>query len=93
IRPENVSFDEIAYQEVDEIKKDSYDRFYRIYLRGQTRNLRETNDLKESLDELPYLQNVEATITEGSNPRNPVLNTFGFSIQVLFQPGKEKKGS
>tara|TARA_R100000027_G_scaffold67739_1_gene68352 strand:+ start:11137 stop:11808 length:672 start_codon:yes stop_codon:yes gene_type:complete len=97
IRPANISFDEIAYQEIEESvrekksKSSKIERAYRISLRGQTRDLKEIEALKEALDQLPYLREVEALIREGSNPRNPMLNTFGFSIEVRFQPAKEKK--
>ncbi len=89
IRPADISFEEIAYRESEQVTKDKQERTYRIFLRGQTRNLREIDVLKQALNELPYLLNVEAEITEGANPRNPVLNTFGFSLEVLFQPRKE----
>jgi hypothetical protein len=97
IRPSNISFEEIAFQEMEQAKRggrpEGIERTYRIFLRGQTRNLQEIDDLKDSLDNLPYLQDVEAVITEGSNPRNPTLNTFGFSIEVRFQPQAEKEGT
>jgi len=89
IRPGDVSFSEIAYQEVQRTEKEAVSRSYRIFLRGDTRDLNEIDILKETLGELPYLDGVDASITEGANPRNPGSNTFGFSIEVRFQPGKK----
>lgn len=97
IRPANISFEEISYQEIEESvrekksKSSKLERTYRIFLRGQTRDLQEIDELKEALDSLPYLSEVESEIREGSNPRNPMLNTFGFSIEVRFQPAPAKK--
>lgn len=90
IRPADISFSEIAYQEIQQANKENVTRSYRIFLRGQTRDLQEIDVLKDVLGELPYLEEVGARITEGSNPRNPVLNTFGFSVEVRFSPGEEK---
>jgi len=86
IRPADISFEEIAYQELQQASKESVTRTYRIFMRGQTRNLQDIDLLKDALYELPYLQEMDTTITEGSNPRNTILNTFGFSVEVRFQP-------
>lgn len=90
IRPGDISFEEIAYKEIEEARGENLDRTYRIFLRGQTRNLQEIDLLKDSLNNLPYLEGVEAEITEGSNPRNPSTNTFGFSLEVRFKPLEDK---
>jgi hypothetical protein len=92
LRPSDISFEEVAYQELQQTEQKVITRTYRIFLRGQTRSLQLIDDLKESLIELPYLQNVD-DISEGSNPRNPTLNTFGFSIEVRFKQATEKASS
>jgi hypothetical protein len=86
IRPADISFEEIAYQELQQASKESVTRTYRIFMRGQTRNLQDIDILKDALYELPYLQEMDTTITEDSNPRNTILNTFGFAVEVRFQP-------
>ena len=91
-RPEGVSFEEIAFQEMEQATKENVERSYRIYLRGETKNLQDAAALKESLEGLPYLQDMAADFTEGSNPRNPVLNTFGFTLDVRFEPKKKEGG-
>lgn len=92
IRPGEIAFEEISYLEAEEPEDDVLDRTYRLFFRGQTRSLKVIDEFKTSLAELPYLEDIDATISEGANPRNPVLETFGFSLEVRFQPNGKDKG-
>ena len=93
IRPGEIAFEEIAYREIEQTEKDTLRRSYRLFLRGQTRSLKIIDELKSALVSLPSFEDLEPTITEGANPRNPALNTFGFSIEVRFAPDGKKEGA
>jgi len=86
IRPAEIAFDEISFREDVVGTEDERTRIYRLTLSGQTRSLNSVDDFKDSFTELPYLAEVDVAITEGANPRNPALNTFGFSLEVDLEP-------
>lgn len=90
VRPAEIAFEEIAFQEVERVVDKKPERSYLLFFRGQTRSLKVIDEFKDALATLPYLENVDTAITEGANPRNPALNTFGFSIEVLLEPGEEE---
>ncbi len=91
VRPEDIAFEEIAFREEDTVVDKKPTRQYRLVFRGQTRSLEAIDGFKDDLAALPYLRGIIAEINEGANPRNPALNTFGFSIEVLLN-ASEKKG-
>ncbi|MFP4351432.1 MAG: hypothetical protein ACLFRP_00065 [Puniceicoccaceae bacterium] len=93
IRPGEIAFEEISYAETERAEKEAVSRSYRLLLRGQTRSLRIIDELKDALVSLPSFDDVEPTITEGANPRNAALDTFGFSIEVRFTPDGKKEGA
>jgi len=93
IRPGEIAFEEMSYREDERAEKDAVRRSYRLSLRGQTRSLRIIEELKSALVSLPSFDGVEPEISEGANPRNAALGTFGFSIEVRFTPNGKKEGA
>ena len=93
IRPGEIAFEQISYEEIERAEKDAIDRSYRLFFQGQTRSLKIIDELKNALVSLPSLEGMKPVITEGANPRNPDLGTFGFSIEVRLSPTKTKEGA
>ncbi len=91
IRPAEIAFTEIAYREDVIGSKEDLARVFRFNFRGQTQTLQVVVDFKDSFTELPYLADMDVSIEEGANPRNPALNTFGFSLDVDLEPKEEEE--
>lgn len=90
IRPAEIAFDEISFREEAIGTEDERSRVFRINFRGQTQSLSVVDDFKDSFTELSYLADMDVVISEGANPRNPALNTFGFSLDVDLEPREEE---
>lgn len=88
IRPAEIAFEDFSFREDTLVNKDKKIRVYRVEFRGQTQSLEVVDDFKDAFENLPYLSELDVAITEGANPRNPALGTFGFSLRVLLEPTK-----